>query len=1264
MDEQSNSPPQDVRSPELSDSGADAIGERLCSDLVDRWQRGERVPVEAYLRQHPELESDDAVFELVLTEVVLRQSIGEPAPLDEYRWRFPQFDERLARHFTLHSGLASSQVSSFVGSDTATEFTPVVPPTVPGYDILGELGRGGMGIVYEARDTQLDRQVALKFLPLEYADDRARLERFRREARTASALNHPHICTVHALGEHQGRPFIVMELIEGFTLQTLLLRLLEIEEAARMFGQAAQALAAAHAEGVVHRDIKPENIMVRDDGYVKVLDFGLARRLPTLSPQAAVVERDTDPGALLGTVGYMSPEQTNGLPADSASDVFSLGVVLYQTLTGRHPFEADSALATLHAIVKSQPVPPSRLRPEIPKALEALIEAMLHKDGRLRPTAADVATALQTLARGGGPRVVRSASRPIVHRERELDALRAALHEADAGCGSLICVAGEPGIGKTTLVEGFLDELTKSDRECMVARGRCSERLAGTEAYLPVLDALGDLLRADASGSAARLMKIVAPTWYAQISRAAHAASAMTEYDLSRAASQQAMLREFYGFLEEASRLGPVVLFFDDVHWADLSTVDLLAHFGRLCRELRVLAVVTYRPTELLLGPHPFHRVRQELQARGACSEISVSFLGRQDVGRFLSLAFPNHDFPEDFADLIFGRTEGSPLFMADLLRDLQSRGVIAESNGRWALARALPDLQQDLPESVRSMIQRKLDRLQPEERRLLAAASVQGHEFDSAVVADALQQQAADVEERLQALERIHGLVRRIRECEFPDRTLTVRYAFVHILYQQALYGEISPSRRAALSAALAAALERRQGDGTSAAAELACLYEVGRDFARSARQFHRAAQNAAYVFAHHEAVELARRGLRLLQSVPDSAERNTLELKLQTTLGMQLQVTDGFAAREARQAYRRARELCRDAADSAPLFPVLWGLWLYSKVRSELARAQDMANELRDLSHQLQDLDLVLQSHQALGMTAFCRGLQTEAVHHVEQVTALYDAERHRTHSFMFGQDPAVICKGYGAVALWLLGYADQAERQSEEAIRMSRGLSPTSQAVALHFAAMLHQLRRDAPRVLACAEESTSIAVEHGFSFWLAGGNVLCGWALAVNGAADEGVELLQRGLRDWMATDSVTYQTYFLGLLGEVLHGLRRTDEGLLVIEEALALVEQTGERLYEAELRRVRGELLLMQSGAAEAEQCFQHALAVARDQHAIGLELRAAVSAARLARGRGRTGEARGILESVLHSVNEGFETPDYREASVFFEGFRAESDG
>lgn len=1221
-------------------------------DLELRLKHGESVRVEEYLSRFPELSGDRSLLDLVAAEYELRRRVEPDLPFNEFRERFPQFAEAL-------SGVVAATVAEGGpgpgGGRASTRYFESFP-NVSGYEVLGLLGRGGMGVVYKARQLSLNRLVALKLLPEGCAQDPVWLDRFRREAYTASGLNHPNICTIYDSGETTGRPYMSMELVDGRPLDALIGQRPSVEALSRMFRQAGRALAAAHAAGVVHRDIKPQNIMVRADGIVKVLDFGLARRL-NAEREMNPADQTTDPGTRIGTVLYMSPEQTRAEPVDIATDIFSLGVVMYQLATGEHPFGTDTELGTMHAIATREVVPPARLNADLPARLDQLIRQMLAKQAGQRPTAADVEFVLTEGLEGGTNLVFKkrpAAKKVTVGRQSERVVLRGAFTAAAGGQGSLVCVSGEPGIGKTTLVEEFLTAVAAKHPRCLIARGRCSERLAGTEAYLPLLDALGDLLRHETTGTAARQMKVLSPTWYAQVAPAAHDRVAASP----RAPSQPAMLREFAALLQELSRQNPIVLFCDDVHWADLSTVDLLGYLGRHLSEMRVLVVVTYRPTELLLGPHPFYNLKLELQGRGVSTELPLELLGRADVERYLALEFPGHTFPADFGDLVSSRTEGHPLFMVDLLRDLRERGVVAHVVGNWSLARELPDLRRELPESVRSMVQRELERLSGKDRKLLAAASVQGSEFDSAILAQVLQIDAAALEERLQVLDRTYAMVRLVRESEFPDRTLTLRYAFVHLMYQQALYDELPPSRRAGLAAALARALETHHGPGSLAvAAELACLYEVGRDFGRAARQYELAAQNAARLFAHPEAVVLAQRGLRLLANLPDGAERDALELPLQMTLGLQLQLTEGYAAPSAQQAYTRARELCPRVRDASAVFPVVWGLWLYSKVRSELTRSRELAEELRVLAGQENKPALLLQAQQALTVTALCRGESAEALRHMELAASFHDPAHQQDHSNQFGQDPRVACKAFGAVALWLAGFPDKARRQSAEAVRLGRDLAqPSSQALALHFAAMLHQLCRDGKRAGECADACRAIADHHGYAFWRAGASIMGGWARAACGDA-AGLEWLRQGLVGWKATGSVTYQAYYLGLLADVLANLGKCDEAGDVLRDALAIAQETGEGLYEPELHRLRGELRLRdqsdQGGVPppEAEHHFHQAVAIARRQGARSLELRAAVSLTRVARTPEQVAECRHQLEQLLNGFTEGGDTPDLQES-------------
>ncbi|HEX8810920.1 MAG TPA: hypothetical protein VF742_02895, partial [Terracidiphilus sp.] len=518
-------------------------------------------------------------------------------------------------------------------------------------------------------------------------------------------------------------------------------------------------------------------------------------------------------------------------------------------------------------------------------------------------------------------------------------------------------------------------------------------------------------------------MRTLAPSWFLELAPVQQQDSSMIRLADSKATSQERLKREFFAFLQEVCRHRPLLLFLEDVHWIDTSTVDLLGYITSRFESLPMLVVVTYRPGEMSERMHPLTQLRLDLEGRGFCRELDLNCLVKADVESYLALEFSEHRFLASFAEFLWQRTEGNPLFMVDLVRDLRDRKVIVQDQGHWILSQPIEEIGGHVPASVRSMIQRKVDSLSEQDRRLLQAASVEGAEFHSVVLAAAISADAAEVEERLENIERVHFFVQRIGENEFPDGTLSLHLRFVHTLYQNALYANLSPARRTSLSAATANTLLRLHPDSqVSVAHEVALLFESARDFSRAAEFFQIAAERAAGVFANQEAATLARKGLQMLTKLPPSPEKTQKELALQITLGPVLVSTQGFASPQVEKTYTRARRLCAEQGQSPHLFPVLWGLWNFYEVKGQLDAALQLAQQMFALAEESKDQSLLLEANYAFGDTLFWSGDFERSLQHHEQALKLYDRAKHHSLAFVYGgYDPAVASLAFAAWDLW---------------------------------------------------------------------------------------------------------------------------------------------------------------------------------------------------------------------------------------------------
>jgi predicted ATPase len=484
--------------------------------------------------------------------------------------------------------------------------------------------------------------------------------------------------------------------------------------------------------------------------------------------------------------------------------------------------------------------------------------------------------------------------------------------------------------------------------------------------------------------------------------------------------------------------------------------------------------------------------------------------------------------------------------------------------------------------------------------------------------------------------------------------------YVFKHALIQDAAYASLLKSTRQHYHQCIAQVLEAQFPETTQAQPELlAHHYTEAGLTEQSIAYWYKVGQRAIERSAHVEAISHLRIGLALLQTLPESPERIQREVEMLIALGTSLIATKGWAAPEVGETYTCARQLCQDLEDPCQLFPVLRGLWSYYLTRAELQTAHALSEQLLDLAQQAQDAAMLVAAHRALGTTLRYLGAAAEAYTHFAQGMALYDPQQQRAAALLYGDDAGVICHSFSALALWYLGYPDQALARSHEAVTLAQQVAhPYSLSFVLCWAAVFHQVRRERGATQEHAAATISLATAQGFPHWMAGGSIMHGWALAQQGQAQEGIAQIEQGLRAFRATGAELNRSYFLALLAETHGTLGEPEAGLAVLTEALTRVDTTGERWYESEIYRLKGELLLQQNSdhQAEAEICFHQALNIARAQQAKSFELRTAISLTRLWQQQEKRDEARQVLGDVYGWFTESFDTAELQEAKALLE--------
>jgi predicted ATPase/predicted Ser/Thr protein kinase len=1172
-----------------------------------------------------------------------------------------------------------------------------------------------MGVVYRARDERLERDVALKVLPKDRLGDETARKRFRKEAKALSMLNHPNIAAVYDVDTDKGVDFLVMEYITGETLGDKLTRgALEENEVIRFGMQLAEGLIAAHHKGVIHRDLKPGNLRVTSGDRIKILDFGLALLLRSVTDTATTDSRLTDARAAVGTLPYMAPEQLRGEPADERTDIYAMGAVLYEMVTSKRLFPEKQGAHLISAILTQWPAAPREVKEDVSPALERLILKALDKQREHRyQSAAELLEKLQQLSSGVVP-IVASApflegkeeparvEKPVfVAREEELTRLGEFLDKALAGQSRVAFVTGEAGKGKTALVSEFVRRAQEVHTDLIVASGHCDAHTGIGDPYLPFREVLALLTgevepryRAGAiSGDHATRLWHCLPVsvqslvesgldlidtfvagrpllrraesylagdskWLAELREIVERKATMPA---DSRLQQSVLFAQYARILQALAQWKPVVLVLDDLHWADGGSIHLLLHIIQRIEAARLLVIVAFRSDEVAQGrngePHPLKSVINECKVRFGDIEVEVGRSGdRVFVDAYLDTE-PNR-FGSDFRDAFYRHTEGHSLFTVEMLRGLKEQGtLIRDEEGRW-LEGAVD--WEKLPTRVEATIGARIDRMPEHLKEILTVAGVEGETFTAEVLAGVQQADEREMVRLLSSeLDKRYQLVRAQGILREGGRRLS-QYRFRHILFQKYLHGTLDEVELAHLHEDVGNVLERLYGErAEEVAVQLSRHFQEAGILEKAIEYLQKAGAKAARLSANEEAVAQFSKALEFLETLPDFPERTQKELSLQLGLAAPLSATRGWSSPEMVTVCTRARELCRQFRETPQLFQALFFLTSVHTIRGELSIALELADQYRSMVERADDPLSKAMAHFILGYLHVFIGDFREALEHCEQVIAFYDPRKHGTLGYVYGQDPGVSCLAWSAWALWFLGYPDRALERSHEAIALARDLG---HRYTLAFAqwiagATLHRFRREFQSCWKWHERYFRLATEEGFEIMRAVGSFERGYAEVEGGRTDQGIEQMRQGLA---AMDSAGYRVARHSNLFRLSQALREAGkvlDALEVLSEAMACVQKTGESYFEAEIHRLEGELHLMHKDMNDdAEACFHRAVEVARRQKAKSLELRAVMGLARLWQRQGKKEDARQRLTEIYDWFTEGFDTPDLVDAKVLLE--------
>ena len=840
------------------------------------------------------------------------------------------------------------------------------------YEIRGLLGEGGMGEVYLAYDPALDREVAIKVLSEQLAREKENRERFYQEARAAASLNHPNVVTIHNVGEKDGVPYFVMEYLQGTVLGKIIAKSsgkrLPVERALDLAGQICQALDTAHRRGILHRDIKPDNVMVTPDDALKVLDFGIARiaKCPTL----------TKCDQLFGTVEYMAPEQILGDGVDERSDLYSLGVVLYEMLTGELPFTGTTPAAMLYQQLEEKPTPPGNLNTSIPIPVDKIVLKSLSKDpDRRYPSASEMLEDIRDFLERKQPAEVsvetakdeieafaeeefggRDFQPQLVGRKKELTYLKALFNRLEEGRGCTVFLAGEAGIGKTRLASELQHYARRTGSLTLI--GVCLYR-EGTELYLPFLDAIGQYFETTkgegADGKREEAKKFIrdeAPELM-EIARRFRTTIGFTRgkpklagLDVDNQTARARLFEAISQFLILISKGGRLVLLMDDLQWADSASLGLLHYVARSAVHHPLMIIATYRPEDLIASGeekvHPLVETMQRMSREGLYQKMALEGLSSDDLSNMIESLFRRTALSDDFLESLYRETEGNPFFILEVLKLLRDQGVLFESEGVWHTNREIT--REDIPERIYDVVVRRIERLEEDQRELLQLAAVEGERFTSTVLSGVLNVPKIQLLKTFHRLERVYQIIKAEGD----------KYVFNHTKIKEILYAEIPAELRRAYHLAVGEYLETAHKDDLdSILGELANHFHCGEDFDRAFPYLVQAGDRANRLFASKESCTYYEQALDSLEKADRIEEKDTPRKELLHKLGSSYEVLGNLDS--ALESYEVCAQLSEQLNDPEAKAGALRRIGRISSRRNDWESAMLHLNSSRTLYEEM---------------------------------------------------------------------------------------------------------------------------------------------------------------------------------------------------------------------------------------------------------------------------------------------------------------------